>query len=127
MASGPNAGRGGPPGGVPPGGFLRWRAPGGYPAGSSGGNPVVAKSRFAMKMIPRQRTSGIALIIVMICITVLSILAAGFAYAMKVETKLAMNFQLGNRVDVAGYFWRGARALRGRATIDHLAGTVLIR
>jgi len=35
--------------------------------------------------------SGIALIIVMICITVLSVLAAGFAYSMKVETKLAMN------------------------------------
>ncbi|MCC6823074.1 MAG: general secretion pathway protein GspK [Verrucomicrobia subdivision 3 bacterium] len=35
--------------------------------------------------------AGVALIIVMICITVLSILAAGFAYSMKVETKLAMN------------------------------------
>jgi len=35
--------------------------------------------------------SGIALIIVMVCITVLSILAAGFAYSMKVETKLARN------------------------------------
>ena len=35
--------------------------------------------------------SGIALIVVMVCITVLSILAAGFAFSMKVETKLAMN------------------------------------
>lgn len=35
--------------------------------------------------------SGIALIIVMIAITALSILAAGFAYSMKVETKLAQN------------------------------------
>ena len=34
---------------------------------------------------------GIALIIVMISIMVLSILAAGFAYSMKVETKLARN------------------------------------
>jgi general secretion pathway protein K len=34
---------------------------------------------------------GIALVIVMISITVLSILAAGFAYSMKVETKLARN------------------------------------
>ena len=34
---------------------------------------------------------GIALIIVMVCITVLSIMAAAFAYSMKVETKLAMN------------------------------------
>jgi type II secretory pathway component PulK len=35
--------------------------------------------------------SGIALIMVMICITVLGIMAALFAYQMKVETKLAMN------------------------------------
>ena len=35
--------------------------------------------------------TGIALIIVMISITVLSILAAGFAYSMRVETKLARN------------------------------------
>lgn len=34
---------------------------------------------------------GIALVIVMISVTVLSILAAGFAYSMKVETKLARN------------------------------------
>jgi general secretion pathway protein K len=34
---------------------------------------------------------GIALIIVMISVTVLGILAAGFAYSMKVETKLAQN------------------------------------
>ena len=35
--------------------------------------------------------SGIALIIVMICITVLGSMAALFAVAMKVETRLAMN------------------------------------
>ncbi len=40
---------------------------------------------------PKLRTRGIALIIVMICIAVLAILAAGFAYSMKVETRLAMN------------------------------------
>ncbi|HOC56683.1 MAG TPA: type II secretion system protein GspK [Verrucomicrobiota bacterium] len=34
---------------------------------------------------------GIAMVIVMISITVLSMLAAGFAYSMKVETKLARN------------------------------------
>ena len=39
----------------------------------------------------RLRKRGIALIIVMICITVLGALAAGFAYSMKVETRLAMN------------------------------------
>ena len=40
---------------------------------------------------PPRSTSGIALVIVMIAITVLSILVAGFAYAMKVETRLAQN------------------------------------
>src|SRR5262245_62521011 len=35
--------------------------------------------------------SGIALIIVMISIFVLTILAGGFAYSMKVETRLALN------------------------------------
>ncbi len=44
-----------------------------------------------MRNPPPPPPAGIALIIVMICITVLSILAAGFAYSMKVETKLAMN------------------------------------
>lgn len=39
----------------------------------------------------RSRQSGIALIVVMIAVTVLSILAAAFAYSMKVETKLAQN------------------------------------
>ncbi len=37
------------------------------------------------------RPHGIALIIVMISVTVLAVLAAGFAYSMKVETKLARN------------------------------------
>jgi general secretion pathway protein K len=40
---------------------------------------------------PSTFRSGIALIIVMISILVLTILAAGFAYSMKVETKLARN------------------------------------
>ena len=44
-----------------------------------------------MRTAAPQNQTGIALIIVMISITVLSILAAGFAYSMKVETKLAMN------------------------------------
>ncbi len=44
-----------------------------------------------MRNPPSPPPAGVALIIVMICITVLSILAAGFAYSMKVETKLAMN------------------------------------
>jgi len=44
-----------------------------------------------MRILRQPPANGIALIIVMVCITVLSILAAGFAYSMKVETKLAMN------------------------------------
>ncbi|MEY2465927.1 MAG: ral secretion pathway protein [Verrucomicrobiota bacterium] len=44
-----------------------------------------------MKINPHSRSSGIALIAVMIAIFVLSVLAGAFAYAMKVETKLAMN------------------------------------
>ncbi len=44
-----------------------------------------------MKLRHNQSSVGIALIVVMIAITVLTILAAGFAYAMKVETKLAQN------------------------------------
>lgn len=39
----------------------------------------------------RSNQSGIAMIIVMLVIFVLSILAAGFAYSMKVEVKLALN------------------------------------
>lgn len=44
-----------------------------------------------MKITPRPSKSGIALIIVLICIAALSIMAAKFAYEMKTETKLAMN------------------------------------
>src|SRR5438132_10900883 len=44
-----------------------------------------------MKIIVPQRASGIALIIVMMVIVVLGILAAGLAYSMKVEMKLARN------------------------------------
>jgi general secretion pathway protein K len=44
-----------------------------------------------MKINHHSATAGIALVIVMICITVLAMLAAGFAYSMKVETRLAQN------------------------------------
>jgi general secretion pathway protein K len=40
---------------------------------------------------PPRSSAGIALMVVMIAVTVLSLLAAAFAYAMKVETKLAQN------------------------------------
>jgi type II secretory pathway component PulK len=44
-----------------------------------------------MKLRHTRKSSGIALIIVMISVTVLAILAGGFAYSMKVETRLARN------------------------------------
>jgi general secretion pathway protein K len=47
--------------------------------------------RLARKSFRPALESGIALIIVMISIFVLTILAGGFAYSMKVETKLARN------------------------------------
>jgi type II secretory pathway component PulK len=54
--------------------------------------PVFSRTRTRTTTTIQVSThSGIALIIVMISITVLSLLAAGFAYSMKVETKLAQN------------------------------------
>ncbi len=44
-----------------------------------------------MKVHYRKSSQGIAMVIVMIVILVLGILAGGFAYSMKVETKLAQN------------------------------------
>jgi type II secretory pathway component PulK len=44
-----------------------------------------------MRIPPPRHDRGIALIIVMMVILVLSVLAGGFAYSMKVETKLARN------------------------------------
>src|ERR1041384_2486075 len=46
-----------------------------------------------MKILIRTSQRGIALIIVMVTIFVLAMLAGGFAYSMKVETKLARNAQ----------------------------------
>src|SRR4051812_34307941 len=44
-----------------------------------------------MRIVPPRQDRGIALIIVMMVILVLSILAGGFAYSMKVETRLSRN------------------------------------
>lgn len=46
-----------------------------------------------LRIHPRPGRCGVALIIVMIVVLVLSILAGGFAYSMRVETKLARNAQ----------------------------------
>ena len=44
-----------------------------------------------MRIQKPRKDRGIAMVIVMLVIIVLSVLAAGFAYSMKVETKLARN------------------------------------
>ncbi|HTB82744.1 MAG TPA: hypothetical protein VK742_03740 [Candidatus Sulfotelmatobacter sp.] len=44
-----------------------------------------------MKITPRKKTSGMAVIVALVAVTVLTILAAAFAYSMKVETHLAAN------------------------------------
>jgi general secretion pathway protein K len=55
---------------------------------------------------PRQsQQRGIALIIVMLVIAVLSVLAAGFAYSMRVETKLARNAQ--HEAEMLWLAWSG--------------------
>ena len=55
-----------------------------------------------MKIIFQRRTSGIAIIIVMISIFALAVLAGAFAYSMKVETKLA-----GNSLNETQLQWAG--------------------
>jgi general secretion pathway protein K len=61
--------------------------------------------------IPRQpRQRGIALIIVMLVIAVLSVMAAGFAFSMRVETKLARNAQ--HEAEMLWLAWSGVELAR---------------
>ena len=62
--------------------------------------PTYGSSPHGIRWPRRER--GIALIIVMISITVLAILAGGFAYSMRVETKLARNVNSEAELE-----WRG--------------------
>jgi general secretion pathway protein K len=55
-----------------------------------------------MRIALTQRPRGIALIIVMIVILVLGVLAGGFAYSMRVETKLARNANFQPELDWIG-------------------------
>ena len=55
-----------------------------------------------MRVKPKKVNKGIALIIVMIVITFLSIMAGGFAYSMKVETRLARNAFFDNEMEWLG-------------------------
>jgi general secretion pathway protein K len=54
------------------------------------------------RRLSRRQKRGIALIIVMIVIMVLGILAGGFAYSMKVETKLARNATMDSDLEWIG-------------------------
>ncbi len=67
------------------------------------------RRRLRLASHARERTvpqSGIALVIVMISIFALSILAGGFAYSMKVETKLARNASSESEIE-----WMGRSAV----------------
>ena len=55
-----------------------------------------------MKLRPQPSPRGIALIMVLIVVTVLSILAGGFAYSMRVETKLARNASFDGELEWLG-------------------------
>ena len=81
----------------------------------------------AMRISPSPARAGVALIIVMICITVLSILAAGFAYSMKVETKLAMNANSESELNSLGRpAWKWRRWVLAQQSHD-CAGAVSMR
>jgi general secretion pathway protein K len=60
-----------------------------------------------MKATPRHNSDGIALIMVMCAIVVLSALAAGFALSMKVETRLAQNADSEEQL-----LWQGASGVQ---------------
>jgi len=60
--------------------------------------------------------SGIALIIVLLVITVLAILAGGFAYSMKVETQLARNASFDD--DLFWVAWGGLEAAKYQLAAD---------
>jgi type II secretory pathway component PulK len=69
-----------------------------------------------MKINPTQNRSGIALIIVLLVITVLAILAGGFAYSMKVETQLARNATFDN--EFLWVAWGGVEAAKYELAAD---------
>ena len=55
-----------------------------------------------MRLKCNNRERGIALVIVMIVIIILATLAGGFAYSMKVETKLARNSSFDADMEMLG-------------------------
>jgi general secretion pathway protein K len=73
---------------------AEWRVTHGAAVKASAPAPITPRAsrfKFHVSRPIRPSQSGIALIIVMISIFVLSMLAGGFAYSMKVETRLARN------------------------------------
>jgi general secretion pathway protein K len=85
--------------------LIRSAWPFGRSAGKELGLAAAAVGRQAMTR-PSRSEPGIALVIVMISIFVLTILAGGFAYSMKVETKLARNANSETEIE-----WLGRSAL----------------
>ena len=76
-----------------------------------------------MKIRLHNNSAGIALIIVLIAVLVLSALAAGFALSMKVETKLALNANSDTQLSgsaVPAWSIAGGSCRRIRATYDSL-------
>src|SRR6266446_4385102 len=81
-----------------------------------------------MKIQPRASESGIALIIVMLVTVMLAILAGGFAYTMRVETKLARNASVDtdmewlgrSGVDLARYILSQEGLMPGGGQVDSL-------
>lgn len=73
-----------------------------------------------MTITLQKRRSGIALIIVLLVITVLAILAGGFAYSMKVETQLARNASFDNEFLWAA--WSGVEAAKYELAADMQGG-----
>ena len=103
-----------------------WQMPGmpghapGHAAGPRGGahagRPARAgrcarrSGKILMKIPLHSAPRGIALIIVLISIVVLSVLATGFAYSMKVETRLARNANYDTELE-----WMGRSGVESRA------------
>src|SRR6185295_15734557 len=79
-------------------------------------------SRFTFHVSPITDQTGIALIIVMISIFVLTILAAGFAYSMRVETKLAQHANNETELQILGRsgvaYARWVLALQGTCPME---------
>ena len=72
---------------------------------------TIAAAKTQPKFRGARSENGVALIIVLVVITVLGILAGGFAYSMKIEMRLAQQTTLDSDFEWMGRFWQGLRWL----------------